>query len=594
MVRQQPGPTTRKRRFHARDTAELHRRFRTTEGHREMANENNYWTRRKLTRRKWLGGAATIGAGASAFALVGCGDDDDDDTGSTTTPGSTTAPGETPQPTEVVEGKPGGTMRVAVDRDPVSLDPHIEASYRTQWAVGGAYNRPLSLSSDLQIDNELIESWQQPDDTTLILNIRQGVTFHDVAPVSGRAMTAEDVIWSIDRIRTDAPEFQRRYMFEAISSMTATDDHTIEMKLAAPFAPIFAYLANPFTVVAPREVVEANGDLRTVAIGTGPFVLDNVQAGVSYTSVRNPNYWQPNMPYLDGYNLLVVPDGASRFSSFRAGQLDMEEISAEDAAQISGDNSMTVGESTQGGQFSLRFNTTKAPFNDVRVRKAFDLIIDRQQIIDLTLGGAGVPQGPIAAGLSSWAIPQDDLLSRPGYRSDKDADITDALALLEQAGARDTEFEFIYYTPAAIHEQVAVVVQQQLQSAGLNVKITKHEYAAWIPLMLEKNYQITGTASGFRDNPDEYLYALFHSQASRNDTGFGDLDDVMVQQRTTLDEEERQALVLDIQDQLLELVPNAWIYTETALEARYNYVSNYGLTYSHNRTRQFARTWFDQ
>jgi peptide/nickel transport system substrate-binding protein len=483
---------------------------------------------------------------------------------------------------------------VAVDRDPVSLDPHIEASYRTQWAVGGAYNRPLSLSSDLKIDNELVESWEQPDDTTLVLKIRSDVKFHNLAPVNGRAMTAEDVIWSIDRIRTDAPEFQRRYMFESISSMTATDPNTVEMKLAAPFAPIFAYLANPFTVVAPREVVDANGDLRTVAIGTGPFILDDLQKGVSYTSIRNPDYWEPNRPYLDSYNLLVVPDGASRFSSFRAGQLDIEEVSAEDAAQISGDNSMKVGESTQGGQFSLRFNCTKPPFSDVRVRKAFDLIIDRQQIIDLTLGGAGVPQGPIAAGLSDWAIPQDDLLTRPGYRADKDADIAEAKALLEQAGATDTEFEFIYYTPAAIHEQVAVVVQQQLQAAGVNVKLTKHEYAAWIPLMLEKNYQITGTASGFRDNPDEYLYALFHSQASRNDTGFSDLDALMVQQRTTLDEEARKALVLDIQDQLLEHVPNSWIYTETALEARYNYVSNYELTYAHNRMRQFAHTWLDQ
>ncbi len=545
-----------------------------------------------MTRRKWLGGAATIGAGASAFALVGCGDDDDD--GATpTAPGSTTAPGETPSPTEVAQGRPGGTLRVAVDRDPVSLDPHIEASYRTQWSVGGAYNRPLALSSDLVIGPELIESWQQPDDTTLVLSIRKDVKFHNVAPVGGRAMTAEDLIWSIDRIRTNAPEFQRRYMFESISSMTATDAHTVELKLAAPFAPIFAYLANPFTVVAPREVVEANGDLRTVAIGTGPFILDDVQKGVSYTSIRNPDYWQPNLPYLDSYNLLVVPDGASRFSSFRAGQLDMEEVSAEDADQVRSNNAITVAESTQGGQFSLRFNCTTPPFNDVRVRKAFDLIIDRKQVIDLVLGGSGVPQGPIAAGLADWAIPQDDLVTRPGYRADKAADIAEARRLLESAGALNTEFEYIYYTPAVTHEQVAVVVQQQLQSAGLNVKLTKLEYAAWIPVMLEKRFQITGTGAGFRDNPDEYLYALFHSQASRNDSGFANLDDVLQRQRTILDEEERKSLVLEIQDQLLEQVPNSWIYTEINLEARYNRVKNYGLTYSHNRTRQFAPTWLD-
>lgn len=558
-------------------------------------NELNYWTRQKMSRRRWLGTAASAGAGVSAFALVGCGDDDDDSPSATATSSNGTAPaGTTATATQAAEGKPGGTLRVAVDRDPVSLDPHIEASYRTQWAIGGSYNRILGLTSDLRITPELAAEYEQPDDTTVILKLQQGVKFHDLPPVGGRGMTAEDVIWSIDRIRTDAPEFQRRYMFESISSMTPTDEHTVEIKLAAPFAPILAYLANPFTVVAPREVVDANGDLRTVAIGTGPFILKDVQKGVSYTSVRNPNYWEANRPYLDGMNLLVVPDGSSRVSSFRAKQLDLELMDPDDANAVRSQSGVTVDESAQGGWFSLRFNCTKPPFNDPRVRKAFDLCIDRKQIIDLTLGGIGSQMGPIATGLADWAIPQDDLLSRPGYRADKKDDIAQAKTLLEQAGAAGTAFEFMFYTPAAINEQVAVVVQQQLQAAGITVTLNKQEYAAWIPLMLEKNYQVTGTSSGFRDNPDEYLYALFHSTASRNDTGFGDMDEVLQKQREILNEDDRKKLVLEIQDQLLEQVPNSWIYTEQVMEPRYDYIKGYSTTYSHNRTRQFVGMWYDQ
>lgn len=564
---------------------------------------DNYWLRkqaaRRMSRRSWLGGATAATVGASAFALVGCGDDDK----SSATPTSGNA-----QPTSGATGtasaaatsgnapKQGGDIRVAVDRDPVSFDPHIEASYRTQWAIGGAYNRVLSLSSDLKIGPELAKSQEQVDDTTLILHVQEGVKFHNVDPVNGRAMTADDIKWSLDRIRTDQPEFQRQYMFEAIDSMEVVDPNTLKLVLKQPFAPLQAYLANPFTCVAPHEVVDAEGDLRTKAIGTGPFILQDAQKGVGYKSVRNPDYWESGMPYLDSYNLAVMADDSSRVSAFKAKQLDLELMSPDDANGFKSDKSVTVGESAQGGWFSLRYNCTKAPFNDVRARQALDLCLDRKQIIDLTLGGVGSAMGPIAPGLADWALPESELSKLPSYRSDKSEDIKNAKQLLDSAGLADTEFEYLFYTPAAINEQVAVVVQQQLQAAGIKVKLNKQEYAAWIPLTLEGNYMLTGTSSGFRDNPDEYLYALFFTGASRNDTGYTnpDLDKQLELQRTQLDEAQRKQTVNDLQKKLLNEVPNSWIYEELVMEPRYSYVAGFTPTYQHNRTRQFVRTWFDR
>lgn len=564
-----------------------------------MANEQseNYWLRRQtLSRRRWLGGAATLGVGASALAMVGCGDDDAVAKVTPTAPGGGGAGTAVASPTTEAVGKRGGELRVAMDRDPVSLDPHIEASYRTQWAVGGAYNRVLGLTSDLSIGPELAASREQPDPTTLTLKVQQGVKFHNVAPVNGRVLTAEDIIWNLERIRTNKPEFQRRYMFETIDSMTAPDANTVILKLKQPFAPLLAYLANPFTVIAPKELVDANGDLRTKAIGTGPFMLSDVQKGVSYKSVRNPDYWEKNRPYLDAYTLQVVPQDASRVSAFRAKQLDIEPMKPDDVNSLKGESGLTVGESVQGGQFSLRYNTTKPPFNDVRVRRAFDLCIDRNEVIQLTLAGAGSPMGPIAAGLTDWALPKDELLKLPGYRPNKDQDIAEAKKLMQEAGQANTEFEYLFYTPAAQNEQVAVVVQQQLLKAGIKVKLNKQEYAAWIPLMLQKSYQITGTGSGFRDDADEYLYALFFSTASRNDTGYNnpEIDKLLELQRTQLDVAERKKTVLAIQKKLLAELPNSWLYTEKELEPRYNYVKGYTPSYVHNRTRQFVRAWLDK
>ena len=555
-----------------------------------MSESGNVWTHR-ISRRRWLGGTAVVGLGAVSAALIGCGKKSEAPVASDNKAAAPAAL--TPQ--AAAKPKNGGEIRIAVDGDPVSYDPHIEASYRTQWAIGGVYNRVLGLTTDLKITPELAASWETPDPTTVVLKMQQGVKFHNVAPVNGRALTAEDVVWSINRITTNKPEFQRRYMFDQIDKITATDANTVTIKLKQPFAPLFGYLANPFTIVAPKEAAEAKGDLRTVAIGSGPFVFKSGQKGVSYKWDKNPGYWEKEMPYADSYTLNVVPDAATRLSSLRAKQLDIEVVTIDQANSLKGDNNFTIDSVAQGNSFTIRYNTTRAPFNDVRVRKAFDMVMDRKQIAQLVFGGAALPAGPISPGLTAWAMSQDELAKNAGYRADKAADIAEAKKLLEAAGQTSTQFEYVYYIPDIVHEQVAQVAQQQLEKAGFKVKLTKMEYAAWIPFTLEKKFMMTGTGSGFRDNPDEYLYALFHSTSSRNDTGYKnpEIDKLLELSRSQLKDEERKATVADLQKRLMNEVPNSWIIGQTLNEARASNVKGYVPTYTHNRPRQFVRTGLD-
>ncbi|MGE3857620.1 MAG: ABC transporter substrate-binding protein [Dehalococcoidia bacterium] len=554
----------------------------------------NIWKHR-VSRRRWLGGAGVVGLGTASAALIGCGSQPAAEPKAATPAAKASAPAAlTPQ--AAAKPKAGGELRVAVDNNPVSYDPHIEASYRTQWSVGGAYNRVLGLTTDLKITPELAASWETPDNTTVVLKMQQGVKFHNVAPVNGRAFTAEDVVWSIQRIATNKPEFQRRYMFDAIDKITATDANTVTIKLKTPFAPLFGYLANPFTVVAPKEALGEKGDLRTAVVGTGPFVFKSGQKGVAYKWEKNPAYWEKEMPYLDSYTLSVVPDAATRLASLRAKQLDVEVVSPDQAASLKGDNSLVIESVAQGNNFTIRYNTTRAPFNDVRVRKAFDLVIDRKQIAQLVYGGGALPAGPINPGLGAWAISQEDLAKAPGYRADKAADVAEAKKLLEAAGQTNFQFDYVYYTPAVEHEQVAQTAQQQLEKAGFKVKLTKMQYAEWIPFTLEKKFMMTGTGSGFRDNPDEYLYALFHSSSSRNDTGYKnpEIDKLLEQSRSQLKEDERKATVMDLQKRLMNEVPNSWITGGTLMEARSATLKGYVPTYTHNRPRQFVRAWFDK
>lgn len=559
-------------------------------------SDGSWLPRTRVSRRRWLTGTATATAGAFALAASGCGGGTKDtpttnsSTGSIREAATAAAAAATPEPA----GKPGGEIRVAMDQDPVSLDTHIEASYRTQWVVQGAYNRLLDLSSDLVIGPELATSWEQPDPTTLTLKLRDGVKFHNVAPANGRTFTAEDVVWNINRIATNKPEFQRQYMFEAMTSVTAPDPSTVVIKLRQPFAPLLAYLANPFNGMAAKEAA-GDGDLRAKVLGTGPFVYKEGQKGVAYKLAKNPDYWQKDRPYLNGLTISIIPDAGSRLGALRAKQLDIENPLPDQAESFKNASGFTYEESLQGGITALRYVASKPPFNDARVRRALDLVVNRKQMIDLVVNGKASITGAIPFSLSEWALNSDELSKTPGYREQKDQDIADAKKLLTAAGQADAEFALLFYSPPDEYEKVAVILQQQMQKAGLKVRLDKKEYAAWVPLTINLDYQFTDTGAGFRDNPDEYLYAPFHSKSSRNSTGYNnpDVDKLLEQQRTQLNNTERKNTVLAIQRKLVEEAPYSFLYNSPVFEVRVSSLQGYKATYSANRPRQFTRAWYN-
>lgn len=559
---------------------------------------STYW-QRPLSRRRAIKGGA-MGVMGAGMLLAGMGCQDDDSSGSTATATATAGGSATGTEAPAGEGTRGGQLRHALDLDPVSFDPHIEASFRTQFAgVGNAYNSLMMLTPDLEAVPDLASEVEVLDDGSVRFQLHEGVKFHDIAPVSGRVLTSEDVVASIERIRTDAPEFQRAYMFEQITGFETPDDRTVIMKFAEPFAPLFNYIANPFSAIIPREALDATGDLRQVVIGTGPFVQTRMDMGSTFELQRNPDYFRPELPYLDSIRIDVMPDASSRLAALRAGELTIEtRPTPDDALLFQGDDRWEVLEHSQEGQATVRYNCAAGPFTDERLRKAFDLALIRQENIDLVLGGQGYLSGPVGPGLGDrWSYTQDQLSGTPGYREDKEEDYAEARKLLEAAGQTDFTPKFIYYTPAVTNETNAVAIQQQLARAGIGITVTlEHlDYAAWIPQMLDQSYELTVTTSGFRDNPDEYLYALFATGASRNDTGYSnaDLDQLLNAQRLEMDEDARSELVFQIQDQLMEDVPNSWLYSAAGFQIHSSKLKGYRATFAHNAPRQFVNAWLE-
>ena len=367
----------------------------------------------------------------------------------------------------------GGTLTWAHKRFPKSADV---------WEVGGwgphfvsGVNEKLSfadwgLSREKHFDlyiivtpemtrGNLAESWSQPDDTTFIWNIRQGVNWDNKAPVNGREFDADDVVWNYHRyfglgdFTEVGPSPHSRGISQGveIESVRATDKWTVEIKHKPGPGVLGNMLHNMFFVYA-REVVEKYGDAadwRNV-VGTGPYRLTEHVEGSSATWEKNPNYWgydekfpQNRLPYIDTLRSLVIPERSARLAAMRTGKIDMLSNTG-DAFITSIDDLESLQKTNPEIEVWPRYSWITGPsiFNqslplmqDVNVRKALQMSVDRETISATFFKGWGdpAPYGLVHQGSKGWAWPYEDWPEevKAGYRYDP----AGAEALLDAAGS---------------------------------------------------------------------------------------------------------------------------------------------------------------
>src|SRR5262245_20865746 len=303
--------------------------------------------------------------------------------------------------------KRGGTLTLRT-WDPPHFDHVLAHAYKTHVVISFTHSRllrhkagPSVRPGSLQIEGDLAESWQQPNDTTYVFKLKKGVRFHAKPPVNGRELTAEDVRFSFERLLTDKGSVNVS-MFRAIGKVEAVDRYTVRFVLKEPFAWFLDSLANPMAgAITARECVEKFGDLKKpeAVIGTGPWMLDSYKPNVSLTLVRHPGYFVAGLPYIDRVDMLVDEDNASRIAAFLGGKYDLgwefpgainrtDWVQMSDALKKRRPNLKVVEfPSNVMNLFDMR--TDKPPFNDARVRQAVSLALDRKGLIDATLEVVG-------------------------------------------------------------------------------------------------------------------------------------------------------------------------------------------------------------
>ncbi|MBA7647865.1 hypothetical protein ES703_55644 [subsurface metagenome] len=309
--------------------------------------------------------------------------------------------------------KYGGT-HVFVSPEPMGFDPYYTMSVEVRdqfithdelmgedWTKGPAGTNETDWVQgfvgrlDL-LTGELAESWEMPDDETIIFHIRKGVRFWDKYPANGREFTAKDAAWEIERQWTAPRGFLRitNKPEDALVSATALDKYTLELKVPAQVQGLHLVLDGEQIHMSAPEIVDVYGDMKDWrnAIGTGPYMVTDYVVGSSMTFERNPNYWRHDplhpenqLPYLDTLKTLYITDASTRLAALRTGKIDWSmPISWEDAELLMEQCPELKYKRMGGGGAHLwgRIDKEELPFKDIKVRQALNLAVNQQEIVD--------------------------------------------------------------------------------------------------------------------------------------------------------------------------------------------------------------------
>jgi peptide/nickel transport system substrate-binding protein len=508
--------------------------------------------------------------------------------------------------------KRGGTLALRL-WDPPHFDAMLTSSFKTHTALSFTHSRlvkhragPAVVPGTFPIEGDLAESWTQPNETTYVFKLRRGVKWQPRPPVNGRELTAEDVRYSVERFMTVSGNVLASTL-RVVERVEAPDRHTVRFTLKEPFAWFLDMLAAPMAVaIVPKECVDKFGDLKKVeaCVGSGPWMLDGYRPNQGLTYVRNPNYFLPGLPYVDRVETTIDEDAASRMASFLAGKYDIgydggyvfrtEWAQIRDALRQRRPNLKTT-DVTANIMSHLSMRTDQPPFNDVRVRRAVSLAVDRQAIMDATSEGTGSLNPPIPAGLKDWSLPIAQLGDGARWYTH---DVAEAKRLLAAAG-HPSGFSapvcFTTYGSAILVDQAQLILKQ-LKNAGIDARLDQKEYGAYFATCFVGKFEAMafGPQPSFLE-PDGYLSQYMPGEP-RNQSHVNDavVTDLIVRQRRTLDAAKRRDVIHGLQRHLAGQQYYVAIHSGLSVACWESALRNYGPNLGYDIGGRLTAAWLDR
>jgi 4-phytase/acid phosphatase/peptide/nickel transport system substrate-binding protein len=430
--------------------------------------------------------------------------------------------------------KQGGSITVGLELDITGFDPLKVGVYDTAGGMAASliFDSLTTLDNDGRAQPKLALSWEASEDLKKwTFKLRPGVTFHDGTPFDAKALKA-----NFDRQKDPANKCRCAQYITNFLSVDVVDDHTVtyNLKDPAPMLPeMVSVPSSNFVVQSPTAWAAKGDDYNRNPVGTGPFILKSWTAGDRLVLEKNPNYWNKGKPYLDRVIMRPLPDNQARFASLMAGESDIIWDDAYDYDNIKkakGDKNLTVYEYTGSGAAVSAFNTKVAPLDDVRVRQALVMAIDRAKFSQVISGGLARPaSNPYGDG--SWVKCKDD--GALPY------DPAKAKALLQEYG-KPVKFKYIV-TATPRGRTAGQVLQQFWKQIGAEMELDQVDQAAIVARAFQRQFDVTPWRIVDYPEPDLQMFANFFTGSPSALANYSnpELDKLLLSARSTPDRAKR-------------------------------------------------------
>lgn len=445
----------------------------------------------------------------------------------------------------------GGIVNFLLNGDPANFDPISGTSSVAMGIISPCYNGLVRYSpqNPEEIIPDLAKSWDVSEDGKLFtFHLIQNAKFHDGVP-----LTSEDVKYSFDLMR-NPPEgtvSARRKLLEVIENIIIVDAYTVTFELRDISPAFLANIASSWLLVMPKHILEKKGNMKEDLVGSGPFKLSKFTRGVSYELVRNPDYHEQGLPYLDGISGYVIPDTGTGWNYLQNGQLQLYySIQGQDAGVFKTSGDVIVESAPSTSFIAIVYNPKVAPFDNILVRKALSLAADRSVALKVTynnegqFGGLSVP-GP-------WSLSSEQLATIPGYGPNGSADLEESKRLLAEAGFPDGFDVKVIVRKNALFEPVGIFVKDQWAKVGVNVTLEVQENAAYIDSINSGKFAATASGGSFAISDPDAIFGDDNLCGGDNDAICGtSLNQIFRRQSTELDQIKRKGLTNELEMAML-------------------------------------------
>jgi peptide/nickel transport system substrate-binding protein len=525
----------------------------------------------------------------------------------TSTPRPTATPLATPTlipPTSTVtppdDLQRGGTLRFAIPEGAPHSDPHLTASSSlASWGAGLAYSRLFKFDTvhgNSTVVCDLCDKWEQTAPLTFKIVLRDDVTWQKLPPLNGRPLTAQDVIYSLNRQAT--ADYANSPLLSNITEFTAVGEREILIRLNSPDAEVLEKLADSHSRIVAKDAVELNGDLRRgPTIGSGPWIASEVQADNTML-IANTDYYNDQFPYLDGINIQVIPSESVRVAGMRSKVIDLAQASHDSIAitREKFEDIYYIGIENPAAGVEIALNTNRSPMDNETVREAMMFTLNPYSVL-----------GPSSSGFIETIVGgtyMDSSLGLPSHKGwwniisefeNRFNDLDAANALLATGALKPTDNIIIKvgeFGQEYIDQATEIAIG--LASVGIRAEVERVSTRVFgDEVWIAGDYDIMVGAPPPISSTTAYLFAVHHSDGPWNTTGYSnpEIDQLIEAQAREYDSAKRSDLLLEIQQLILAGSHRFMATTKTTHWMLWDYVNDFKPNTPRGDTDFLTRIW---